>query len=200
MSRSAVHRSLLVAACAAASAAPAQAHLVQTGFGSFYDGLAHPLVAPEDLLLVLGLGLLAGRSGKPEARLVLFALPLAWIAGCVAGFLGPALPASAWQTTVSFGLVGLLVAAFARVPRGLLSALTAAVGIVHGYENGATFDVDTGPALALAGVALAVFTLVTLSSALAVSARAEWARVAVRVAGSWFAAIGLLRAGWLLRA
>jgi hypothetical protein len=32
-----------------------------------------------------------------------------------------------------------------------------------------------------------------------VALRAPWTRIAVRVAGSWIAAIGLLLAGWALR-
>ena len=41
--------------------------------------------------------------------------------------------------------------------------------------------------------------LVALASACVVSLRAGWARIAVRVAGSWVAAIGLLMLGWSLR-
>jgi len=44
-----------------------------------------------------------------------------------------------------------------------------------------------------------VFVLVALASAFVVSLRAAWARMAVRVAGSWVAAIGLLMLGWSLR-
>ena len=33
-----------------AAATPAQAHLMNSGFGPFYDGLAHPLISPDDLL------------------------------------------------------------------------------------------------------------------------------------------------------
>ncbi|MBW2327674.1 MAG: hypothetical protein JRF45_14630 [Deltaproteobacteria bacterium] len=44
-------------------------------------------------------------------------------------------------------------------------------------------------------VSLAVFVLVALVAALVVSLRAQWARVTVRVAGSWITAIGLLMLG-----
>jgi len=44
-----------------------------------------------------------------------------------------------------------------------------------------------------------LFVLVTLASALVVSLRKSWARIAVRVAGSWIAAIGLLMFGWAMR-
>jgi len=54
-------------------------------------------------------------------------------------------------------------------------------------------------ALGLLGIVAAVFTLVALAASLVVPLRAAWARVVVRVAGSWIAAIGLLLLGWGLR-
>ena len=62
-------------------ATPAHAHLMNTGFGPFYDGLAHLFLTPEDLLPVVALALLAGLRGPRFGRAVLFALPLAWLAG-----------------------------------------------------------------------------------------------------------------------
>jgi hypothetical protein len=56
-----------------------------------------------------------------------------------------------------------------------------------------------GGFLALFGISLAVFVLVTLVSALVVSLRKYWARITVRVAGSWITAIGLLMLGWTYR-
>src|SRR5262249_26971571 len=47
----------LAAAILLALAPPAHAHLMSTGFGPFYDGLTHLFVTPEDLLLVIGVGL-----------------------------------------------------------------------------------------------------------------------------------------------
>ena len=70
---------LLVPALLAAGT-PAQAHLMNTGFGPFYDGLTHPFVTPEDLLPVVALTLLAGLRGAQCGRWVLFALPAAWLA------------------------------------------------------------------------------------------------------------------------
>jgi len=46
----------------------------------------------------------------------------------------------------------------------------------------------------------AVFALIALAAAFVVRLRAHWARIAVRVAGSWIAASGLLMLGWALRA
>jgi hypothetical protein len=79
-------RRLGVAALAAA-AAVAHAHLTNTGFGQFYDGLAHLFVTPEHLLPVIAPALLAGLHGPRFGRTVLFALPAACLAGGLAGLL-----------------------------------------------------------------------------------------------------------------
>jgi urease accessory protein len=56
-------KACLLLAIFVASATPAHAHLMNTGFGPFYDGLAHPLMSPEDLLPVAAMTLLAGLGG-----------------------------------------------------------------------------------------------------------------------------------------
>jgi hypothetical protein len=58
---------------------------------------------------------------------------------------------------------------------------------------------DTTAVLALAGLVSAVFLVVALAAAFVVRLRADWARIAVRVAGSWIVAIGLLMLGWSVR-
>ena len=57
------------------------AHLMETGFGGFYDGIAHLLITPADVLLVLGLALLAGQQGAAGGRLLLALLPVSWWLG-----------------------------------------------------------------------------------------------------------------------
>jgi hypothetical protein len=44
-----------------------------------------------------------------------------------------------------------------------------------------------------------VFVLIVLAAAFVVQLQAHWARLAVRVAGSWIAASGLLMLGWSFR-
>jgi hypothetical protein len=54
--------------------------------------------------------------------------------------------------------------------------------------------------LGLVGIVSTLFVVVALAAALVVALRAPWARIAVRVAGSWIVAIGLLLLGWSFRA
>jgi urease accessory protein len=175
------------------------AHLVQTGFGTFYDGVVHLFLTPPDLLVAIGLGLLAGLCGSAASRGVLFALPAAWLAGEMAGSLFPASLTLPWLTTVSFGAVGILVAVNANLPRALLVALACGAGLLHGFVNGQTMVAAGTDRVGMIGASVSVFLVIALSSALVVSLCANWTRVAVRVAGSWIAAIGLLMLGWLVR-
>jgi hydrogenase/urease accessory protein HupE len=190
---------LLTAGAGASIAPPAHAHLVQTGFGAFYDGLAHVAVTPADLLLVLAVALLAGQRGTQAARWTLFALPVAWLAGGLLGARFPSAGALPVLTTLTFGLAGALVAINASLRPGGVAALATVSGLLHGYVNGATLAPGGASVLALAGAVTAVFCALTILSAQVTTLQAGWTRIGVRVAGSWIAAAGVLMLGWLAR-
>jgi hydrogenase/urease accessory protein HupE len=92
------------------------------------------------------------------------------------------------------------VAAEARLRAEWVVGLAALVGTVHGYLNGAAMSQARLGALGLVGIVASLFVVVALAAALVVAIRAPWGRIAVRVAGSWIVAIGLLLLGWTLRA
>jgi hydrogenase/urease accessory protein HupE len=179
--------------------APAHAHLVTTGLGPLYDGVSHLFLSPDDLLPVLALALLAGLNGAAAGRRALFVLPAAWLAAGLAGLRigSSAVPASA--TALSFLLLGGLTALDRRLSPRLVTALALALGLLHGWLNGAGIAQAQREALGLGGIVASIFVLVALVAARVVSLRAPWTRIAVRVAGSWIAAIGLLLLGWSLR-
>ena len=174
----------------------AQAHLVTSGLGPFYDGALHLLLSPADLLGLLAMALLAGLRGTRSGRLVVMALPAAWLLGGLVG-LGLPVPNLTWLGVASFLVLGLLVAADVKLPPIAVASLATAYGALHGLLNGAALAlIGAGPATVL-GIALTVLVLVLLTTATVVPLRALWARVAVRVAGSWVAAVGMLMLGWL---
>jgi hydrogenase/urease accessory protein HupE len=179
--------------------ATAHAHLVTTGLGPFYDGVSHFALTPEDLLPALALALLAGQRGSRAGRLALLALPGAWLAGGLVGLVLPGAAPAAALTTASFLATGGLVAAEAPLAPAWISGLAAALGLLHGYANGTAMAGPPSGLLGLAGVVAALFVLVALAAGVVVALRAPWARVAVRVVGSWIAAVGLLVLGWSLR-
>ena len=176
----------------------AEAHLVTTGLGPLYDGLLHFALTPEDLVPVLALALLAGLRGVTHGRRALFVLPAAWMLGGSFGLAAHG-GVSPVVTSISFVLLGGLLAVDAPLALVATGALAASLGLFHGYLNGTAMAQPGLGALALLGIVAAVFTLVTVAASCVVPLRAAWARVVVRVAGSWIAAIGLLLLGWGLR-
>ena len=175
----------------------AAAHLVTSGMGPVYDGIGHLLLTPEDLVPVLALALYAGLRGAVTGRRAMFLLPLAWFVGGIAGSalnIVPAFPISA----ISFFVLGVLIAADLCMPATAVTALAIVLGLVHGFLNGAVLK-DGAGTLGLVGIMTILFVLVTLASAFVVSLKRPWARVVVRVAGSWIAATGMLMFGWAMR-
>lgn len=178
---------------------PAGAHLVTTGLGPVYDGISHVFMSPDDLVPIIALSLLAGLNGSAAARSALFALTGAWLVGGILGFVSaaPLLPAA--SATASFLLLGSLTAMDRPLSARVVGALAVMVGLLHGGLNGVSLAQAQREGVGLAGIASAAFVVVAITSALVVSLRIPWARIVVRVAGSWVAAIGLLMLGWSLR-
>ena len=180
-------------------ALPAEAHLNSTGMGPFYDGLVHFLMSPEDIVPVLAFGLLAGLRGASYGRRALFTLPVAWLFGGLAGLSAMTARPHPFVASGWFLLLGGLLAANAKVSIRVTTALAALLGIYHGYLNGIGMGQFDTAAVALLGLGFAVFVLIALAAAFVVRLRTHWARIAVRVAGSWIAASGLLMFGWAVR-
>jgi urease accessory protein len=182
-----------------AAATPAQAHLMNSGFGPFYDGLAHPLISPEDLLPAVAMTLLAGLGGARHGRYVLATLPPAWLVGMAAGWAIGLPAAPAWLIAVVTALIGALVAIDLRLPLAAVIAAAAVLGTLHGYDNGHDLAATTGGLVAIAGIACSLFAIVSLLAGQTAVLQAQWARLAVRISGSWIAAVGLLMLGWSVR-
>lgn len=177
---------------------PARAHLNSTGMGPVYDGLAHFIQSPEDVLPVIGLALFAGLRGTAYGRRALFVLPAAWLMGGLIG-LAATTSVAPFLTTFSFLLLGSLVAVDAKLSLRATTGLAALLGFVHGYLNGAAMGQPGVGAVALLGLVFGVFVLVTLMASFVVSLRRPWTRIVIRVAGSWIVACGLLMLGWAVR-
>ena len=195
-------RSLLAAGAVALLCPAAQAHLVTTGLGPVYDGVGHFFLSPEDVLIAVALALFAGLRGPSAGRMVIIALPLGWLIGGLAG-LASGLPPVDGQvpSAVSLLVAGILIAADAGLPGLWVPIIALILAAAHGFYNGLAMS-EAGAAvglLELGGIAVALFVLASLFAALVVALRRPAARIVVRVAGSWTAAIGLLLLGWAVR-
>jgi len=187
---------LLVAALACGSA---EAHLNATGMGPIYDGLIHFLTSPEDLVPALGLALLAGLRGAEYGRRALCTLPAGWLVGTLAGFTATSASAGSFWASLWFLLLGALVVFDVKISLRALTVLSGFLGLVHGFLNGSGMGFSVATIVVALGLATAASILVVLATAFVVRLRVHWARVAVRVGGSWIAASGLLMLGWSMR-
>jgi len=175
----------------------AAAHLVTTGMGPVYDGIGHLLLTPEDLVPALALALYAGLRGRASGRRALFIFPLGWLLGGSIGLTAHTMPAFP-VTAFSFLLLGMLIAADLRLPDNVFTGVAVTVSLMHGFFNGIALKAGPG-SLGLFGIMAALFVLVAIVAAFVVSLKPPWTRIAVRVAGSWVAAMGLLMIGWFFR-
>ncbi len=180
-------------------AIPAEAHLNTTGMGPLYDGLMHFLMSPDDIIPVLALAFLAGLRGASHGRRALFTIPTAWLVGGLTGLSASAANPHPFVAAAWFLLLGILLAADARISVPVTTAIASLLGLYHGYLNGTGMGTSTDAAVALLGLVFAVFVLVALAAAFVIRLQAQWARIGVRVAGSWIAATGLLMLGWAVR-
>lgn len=171
------------------------AHLVSTGLGPLFDGVGHLVVTPQDLLPVIAFALLAGLGGRAYGRTVLLVLPAAWLVGGVLGLV------SGWSaplavTGLSFLIFGGLVALDRPMSARAGMTMATALGLVHGMMNGVEMQNAGIGAVGLLGTLGTLFVLVSLVTGFVVSLQRPWTRIAVRVAGSWIVAVGLLYVGW----
>lgn len=174
----------------------AEAHLVETGLGPVYDGLAHFALSPEYCIPVVGAALYAGLRGKGQASSAIVLLPLSWLIGSLLGGLpgAPALIAPPWLVLM---LVGGFIAA--EIPLSVRASgfFIGAIGLTLGFSSEiatAQYGRFIRPVL---GSTAAIFVVTALAAA-AANATSGWKRIAVRVVGSWIAASGLLLLGWVL--
>jgi urease accessory protein len=179
--------------------APAHAHLVTTGLGPLYDGIVHFFVSIEDVLPALALALLAGLQGARAGRRALFLTPVAWLAGGALAIAVPLHTSNPLLGVIALLGIGILAATDRRVAEPAVSLLSIGLGFGLGYLSASSVSRESGvSALGLLGACVSAFVIIALAAAIAVAARRPTARIVVRVAASWLAAIGLLRLGWWL--
>ncbi|MCL8384918.1 HupE/UreJ family protein [Xanthobacter aminoxidans] len=176
----------------------AHAHLVDTRLGDFYSGALHPLTDFEQVLPWLALAVLAAFQGPRTARWVVLAFPLALAAGGALSLVLPPPPFAPVAGVTLVALTGLAVAAQLRLPLAALLVLAVGLGLLDGYQNGAAMVATTDRFLFLSGVTVIGYAFVTLALGCAIAFLAGvggWRPIALRAAGSWVAAVGIMVLG-----
>lgn len=132
----------------AASAFAHPGHDAATVGASLFAGLAHPFTGADHLLAMAAVGVWSalaatpkGQFGASTSKLDLLRLPLAFVAmmlvGAALGLGGVALPAVEPMIAASLLVIGLLVAARARLSALAGMAVVGGFALFHGYAHGA---------------------------------------------------------------
>lgn len=160
--------------------------------GDFYAGMLHPMVTLEAILPLLALAMLAGQQGREAAIRVLVALPPALLAGVVWGSAARGAPHLVPVLLAALALLGGLVAGGWALPVPIILTFAAVLGALIGFANGAELAAGESVLRFALGVALTGLLVVAYVIGGVRRLSAPWTRIAVRVAGSWLAATGLM--------
>jgi hydrogenase/urease accessory protein HupE len=102
-------------------------------------------------------------------------------------------------------VLGLLVAAGIRLRAAPLCAMAFGLALMRGVVNAGGMAPETDRLLFAVGLAAAGYAAITLTMALTLAFRgsdaerpASWRGIAIRVCGSWIAAVGLMIGGLTL--
>ena len=174
----------------------AEAHSTVKGVGDLYAGMLHVLTALEHVLPFIALSLLAGQRGmKAQAEAVLLVFPVALMVGAALALWIPPVHGLTFFNVASAILLGLLVAAAWPLPKAVFYGLVVLFGISHGFSNGEAITESIKAYLFILGIGLAGLAVIaygTLMVDFLLKRKTGWITIAVRVAGSWIAAIGVL--------
>lgn len=182
------------------SVVPASAHAPLEGVGEFYAGLLHPILVPAEMLASMAVGLLLGSCGPKHCRSGVPALATGLVLGLAAGVFGGTVGDSTGILLCVAMAAAVAVTAGVRLPVSLVTLLSLACGIAVGLDAQPESQAPSSAALSGAATVLSG-TLLTLFTAVLVLSRAKfWQKVAVRVAGSWIIASGMLYFSWRLAA
>ena len=180
----------------------ADAHIIASRLGDFYTGALHPLTDLQDLILWGAMGVLAGSLGAATGRWLVLVFPIGLLAGLILGRAFGLAIAGPTVDAVMILLLGLLLAAAARIPTTLLCAIGFGLAVVRGAANASDLAPETDHVLFAAGLACAGYAAITLVMALTLAfgsdhgaPAAAWRGIAIRALGGWIAAIGLMMAG-----
>ncbi|WP_436639319.1 HupE/UreJ family protein [Microbaculum sp. FT89] len=181
----------LVFLLALLAATPALAHVGAGATSGFASGFAHPLLGPDHLLAMVGVGLWAGLVGGSALWVWPAAFIGVMIAGGGMGMAGVPLPFVEPAILASVIAVGAAVALAVRAPVSLGALVVGGFAMFHGHAHGTEIPETAAGVDYLAGFALATATILGVGIAIAiVPARFRMSPALVRSLGAGVAFAG----------
>jgi len=173
------------------AATPALAHPPPLGISGFWGGVLHPLFVIDHVMAVLALGLLMGSQERWG-----WLSPIVYAVGIAAGLatmMSGAVPRYANEAILGVAVVGgMLVALALPLPARLGATMAGILGFAIALDSPPEVLSVSEANLMLLGTAIGATVFVIAVRQAARQARARWAQISVRAAGSWIAAAAIL--------
>lgn len=174
-------------------ASPAHAHSPIPGIKGFYTGLVHPFSTPSQALLMIGLGLLAGRFATERERYRLAAFPIFSLLGLM---IAPGIA----EIDATMFAVAFAVCALAALVPGRFHAVAVALVAIGGFLIGVASIPEDGPTRdrlftmsgSIVGANVGLLYLVGIGLVIRERYTWDWVEIAFRVMAAWLGAISLL--------
>ena len=181
----------LVLVLLVASTDAALAHAPLMGIGGITGGVLHAVLIPEHGMSLVALGLVMGRQERSARRSGEFIFLAALVLGLIAVTLKVGQTLATDVLIAAIGILGLLIAA-AWTPPLLGWALACIAGVAFALDSApeVTSKVEEIRMLIGSGIGAALALAVVAEGS--VRLQGNGARIAMRVLGSWMAAIAML--------
>jgi urease accessory protein len=173
------------------AAEPALAHPPPLGVRGFWGGVLHPVFVTDHVVGILALGLLIGGQER-WGLLPLTVYVVALAAGLVAMTTG-IVPRFANEAVLGTAVVGGLLVALARpLPQALGAVLAIALGLAIALDSPPEVLSVSEANLMLIGTGIGAAAFLIVVALATRQAQARWAKIGLRILGSWIAAAAIL--------
>lgn len=169
----------------------AHAHGSVRGLGAFMGGFLHPLLEPAQLVALIALLLLVGQQGTHRANTAIWALIASTATGLVVALNGWVMAADT-PLLMAAALTGLAVTVARPLPVFAYLMLGAAIGLGIGLGFDPQGLQGAARIATAAGTWMGTGMYVIGGSTAVVEIKPPWARVLIRVVGSWMTACAVL--------
>ena len=179
-------------AAAAFAAEGAWAHGAIQGVGAFYSGVLHPFISPPHLIALIAAGLVFGQRGVLASWHAMVALMASLALGLWLSLRLQGLPEPDLLLLALGLLLGLGVVLAWRWPAWALMPLVALLGLAVGLGSAPDGMAPAQRSAALLGTWLGATLCTACLAGLVHHGQRPWARIGVRVVGSWLSASAIL--------
>ncbi len=184
----------LIASCFLCLPQIASAHSPIKGMGHFLNGVLHPLLVPEQVLLLLGLGLFYGQHQPNQHKKNILYFMLAVIIGLFTSYF---LQSQSIDISLPLLIIALIINFFIIIRRDfyppVLTLLMLIGGLLLGLDSAQAELMGKARLVTLFGSGIGMYFLMIYTMALSESFSTQaWRIIAVRILASWLSASALM--------